>query len=97
MHATGVPTGRPPALLDSRAMLETTVELPAALVPLVGPLKSAGLVDSGGESEHVIQAAQVRGCGAPGTRRGAKIRGGDVVVIEGEAPVRMRITSAENA
>lgn len=84
-------------MLDSRAMLDTTVELSTAFVPLAGLLKFAGLVGSGGEAKHVILAANVRVNGALEVRRGAKIRPGDVVVIDGEEPVRIRVTSAENA
>jgi ribosome-associated protein len=78
-------------------MLETTVELSTASVPLAGLLKLAGLVGSGGEAKQVIQAADVRVNGTLEIRRGAKVRAGDVVVIEGEEPVRIRVTSAEKA
>lgn len=78
-------------------MHETTVELSTGSVPLSGLLKLACLVDSGGEAKQLVQAADVRVNGALETRRGAKVRAGDVVVIEGEEPVRIRITSAETA
>jgi len=87
----------PAALLDSRAMLETTVELSAALVRPAGLPTFAGLVGSGGGARQVGQAANVPVIGALEISRVAKIHAGDAVGIEGEEPARIRITSAENA
>ena len=78
-------------------MHETTVELTTDSVPLSGLLKLVCFVGSGGEATQLVQAADVRVSGALETRRGAKVRAGDVVGIEGEELVRIRIPSAELA
>ena len=47
-------------------------------------LKLADLVQSGGEAKHLIQSGAVRVNGKVETRRGRKLRAGDVVAIEDE-------------
>jgi ribosome-associated protein len=47
-------------------------------------LKLAQVVQSGGEAKMLIQAGQVLVNGQVETRRGRKLRPGDVVVVEGE-------------
>jgi ribosome-associated protein len=47
-------------------------------------LKLAQVVQSGGEAKMLIQAGQVMVNGQVETRRGRKLRPGDVVVVEGE-------------
>ena len=52
-------------------------------------LKAAGLVDNGGEAKMVIQAGFVKVNGEVDTRRGKKLRGGDIVEYEGR---RVKVT-----
>lgn len=47
-------------------------------------LKLAGVVRSGGEAKHLIQDGNVKVNGEVETRRGRKLRNGDVVMFEGE-------------
>jgi ribosome-associated protein len=47
-------------------------------------LKLAQVVQTGGEAKVLIQSGQVMVNGAVETRRGRKLRPGDVVMIDGE-------------
>jgi ribosome-associated protein len=47
-------------------------------------LKLARIVQSGGEAKHLILSGAVLVNGQVETRRGRKLRQGDVVVVEGE-------------
>lgn len=47
-------------------------------------LKLAGVVYSGGEAKHLIQSGGVVVNGEVETRRGRKLRHGDVVIVAGE-------------
>jgi ribosome-associated protein len=47
-------------------------------------LKLARIVQSGGEAKHLILSGAVRVNGQVETRRGRKLRHGDVVVVDGE-------------
>lgn len=47
-------------------------------------LKLAGVVYSGGEAKHLIQSGGVAVNGEVETRRGRKLRHGDVVIVAGE-------------
>lgn len=47
-------------------------------------LKLARVVQSGGEAKHMIQSGEVRVNGEIETRRGRKLRHGDVVVVQEE-------------
>jgi ribosome-associated protein len=47
-------------------------------------LKAAGLVGTGGEAKVLIQGGEVRVNGEAETRRGRKLRPGDVVEAGGE-------------
>lgn len=48
-------------------------------------LKFAGIVDEGGEAKRLIQAGEVQVDGETETRRGRKLRPGDVVSFQGES------------
>jgi ribosome-associated protein len=52
-------------------------------------LKLAQVVQTGGEAKVLIQSGQVRVNGEVETRRGRKLRPGDVVVVDGEELVVM--------
>ena len=52
-------------------------------------LKLAGVVDSGAETKSRVAAGEVRVNGAVETRRGAQLRRGDVVSVDGE---RLRVS-----
>jgi len=47
-------------------------------------LKLAQVVQSGGEAKALIQSGQVMVNGVVETRRGRKLRPGDIVLVEGE-------------
>ncbi len=47
-------------------------------------LKAAGLADSGGEAKSAITSGEVKVDGATETRRGKKIRAGQVVEFAGQ-------------
>lgn len=69
--------------------METTVELTTEHVPLAGLLKLAGAADSGGHAKQLVQAGLVCVNGHEETRRGAKIRPGDVVELDVDPPLRI--------
>lgn len=48
-------------------------------------LKAAGVADSGGQAKEMILAGEVAVDGAVEERRGRKLRGGEVVVVDGRA------------
>lgn len=48
-------------------------------------LKAAGVADSGGQAKEIILAGEVTVDGAVEERRGRKLRGGEVVVVDGRA------------
>lgn len=48
-------------------------------------LKAAGVADSGGQAKEMILAGEVTVDGAVEERRGRKLRGGEVVVVDGRA------------
>jgi len=47
-------------------------------------LKAANVVGTGGEAKVLIQTGEVRVNGKIETRRGLKLRGGDVIEVEDE-------------
>jgi ribosome-associated protein len=47
-------------------------------------LKAANIVGTGGEAKVLIQTGEVRVNGKVETRRGLKLRGGDVIEVEDE-------------
>ena len=48
-------------------------------------LKFAGIVDEGGEAKRLVQAGEVEVNGETETRRGRKLRPGDVVSFQGKS------------
>ena len=71
--------------------METTVHLTTDTVPLAAVLKLAGVVESGGHAKQLIQAGLVHVNGSQETRRGKRLRAGDIVEIEGDQPVRIDV------
>lgn len=63
------------------------MELGAETIKLEQFLKLAQVVQSGGEAKHLIQGGAVQVNGRIETRRGRKLRHGDVVVVHGEEMV----------
>ncbi len=47
-------------------------------------LKLADIVGSGGEAKHLIRSGAVKVNGVEETRRGRKLRNGDIVTYDGE-------------
>ena len=52
-------------------------------------LKLAQIVDSGGQAKHLIQAGFVRVNGEVETRRGRKLRHGDVVLVDDDVEIQV--------
>lgn len=71
--------------------METTVRLTTESIALAGLLKLAGVADSGGRAKHLVQEGRVRVNGREETRRGSKIRPGDVVEVIGGETVRILV------
>lgn len=62
-------------------------ETPGEYIKLDQFLKLANLVESGGQAKVLIQGGHARVNGAVETRRGRKLRQGDVVEFDGETLV----------
>jgi ribosome-associated protein len=60
------------------------VEISGDSIPLGAFLKLAGVIESGGDAKQRITAGEVTVNGEEETRRGRKLRRGDVVVLGGE-------------
>ena len=73
--------------------MDTTIQLETEFIVLASLLKLAGAVGSGGEAKQMIQEGLVRRNDAVETRRGAKVRAGDVVTIDGEPSVRIVVVA----
>lgn len=71
------PAGRPP---EPRKPVSVAGGLPIALGRFV---KLAGLASTGGEAKHLVAGAAVRVNGELETRRGRKLRAGDIVEVRG--------------
>jgi ribosome-associated protein len=68
------------------------VEVTSEVITLQQLLQLAGAVDTGGEAKNLIGTLAVSVNGEPESRRGRKLRAGDVVeVAEGET---LRVVSA---
>jgi ribosome-associated protein len=68
------------------------VEVTGEFIALGELLKLSGVVDTGGEAKNLIGTLAVSVNGEPESRRGRKLRPGDVVeVADGES---LRVTSA---
>jgi ribosome-associated protein len=59
------------------------VPLAAEPIRLGQFLKLAGLAEDGGHARELIEAAEVQVNGRVETRRGAQLRAGDVVAVQG--------------
>jgi ribosome-associated protein len=59
------------------------VPLAAEPIRLGQFLKLAGLAEEGGHARELIEAAEVQVNGRVETRRGAQLRAGDVVAVQG--------------
>ncbi len=60
------------------------MEISGDSIPLGAFLKLAGVIESGGDAKQRITAGEVTVNGEEETRRGRKLRRGDVVVLGGE-------------
>jgi ribosome-associated protein len=61
------------------------VKCPGNFIELDRFLKLAGLAATGGQAKQIIKAGLVQVNGETETRRGRKLRAGDVVVYQGES------------
>ena len=73
--------------------MDTRIQLESEFILLAALLKLAAVVGSGGEAKRLIQDGLVQVNGVADTRRGAKIRPGDVVSIEVDPPVRISVVA----
>ncbi len=71
--------------------MDTTIQLETDFIALSALLKLAGVVGSGGEAKLLIRDGLVLLNGAEETRRGAKVRPGDQVVVQTEPAVRISV------
>ncbi len=60
------------------------MEISGDSIPLGAFLKLAGVIESGGDAKQRITAGEVTVNGEEETRRGRKLRHGDIVVLGGE-------------
>ncbi len=74
--------------------MNTTIRLTTEYILLSAALKLAGAVSSGGEAKQFIQAGMVHLNGKPDTRRSAKVRPGDTVLLKVHPPVRISVVAA---
>ena len=74
--------------------MDTTIQLKTEFIRLAGALKLAGVVGSGGEAKHLIQGGFVHLNGTPDTRRGAKVRAGDSILIDADPPGRISVVAS---
>lgn len=63
---------------------KTVEDSPKDTIALDRFLKLANVVQSGGEAKHLIQSGAVQVNGSAETRRGRKLRPGDLVEVNGE-------------
>jgi len=74
--------------------MDTTIQLKTEFIRLGAALKLAGVVGSGGEAKHLIQMGLVHVNGKPDTRRGAKLRPGDSILLDVDPPVRIAVVAS---
>jgi len=74
--------------------MNTTIRLSTEFIPLAAALKLADVVSSGGEAKLLIQDGLVELNGKTDTRRGAKVRAGDAIVVHLDPPVRIAVEKA---
>lgn len=63
---------------------ESAESAPAEFIKLDQFLKLADVVQSGGEAKHLIRSGVIQVNGAEETRRGRKLRHGDIVTVGDE-------------
>lgn len=73
-------------------MTDIELRLRGEFITLDALLKATGLADSGGAAKALIGAGAVRVDGQPELRRGAKLRAGQTVEVEG---TRVRLLGGE--
>ena len=69
--------------------METTIKLTTEFIKLDALLKVAGVADSGGQAKQLIKEGLVSVNGESATRRGKKIRPGDVAEVDSEPKARI--------
>ena len=71
--------------------MDTTIRLKTEFITLAAALKLAGAVGSGGEAKHLIKEGLVQLNGKPDSRRGAKVRAGDSILVDVDPPLRIAV------
>ena len=73
--------------------MDTAIQLKTEFITLAAALKLAGAVGTGGEAKHLIKQGLVRLNGKPDTRRGAKVRAGDSILVDVEPRLRISVVN----
>ena len=68
---------------EHKAIIRETIEISTEFIKLDSFLKSAGMLETGGQAKEVVQAGLVSVNGEVCTMRGKKIRPGDDVAFQG--------------
>ena len=76
------------------APVHETIHLQTEYILLAAALKVAGVVGSGGEAKRLIQEGLVHLNGKPDTRRRAKVRAGDELLVDLDPQVRISVAAA---
>ena len=66
-------------ILDTKMSTQETFCIRGEFITLDALLKAAGIAESGGQAKEMIQSGGVFVDGAQETRRGRKLRGGEIV------------------
>ncbi|MHC4953193.1 MAG: RNA-binding S4 domain-containing protein [Planctomycetota bacterium] len=74
--------------------MNTTIQLDTEYIALAAALKLAGVVGSGGEAKHLIREGLVHLNGSTETRRGAKVRPGDAILVNADPPLRISVVAS---
>ena len=74
--------------------MDTTIQLRTEFIALAAALKLAGVVGSGGEAKRLVQEGLVQLNGKPDTRRGAKVRVGDSILVDVDPQVRISVVAS---
>jgi ribosome-associated protein len=73
--------------------MDIAIQIKTEHITLAGALKLAGVVGSGGEAKHLIQCGMVRLRDKTDTRRGAKVRPGDTILVEVDPSIRITVAA----
>lgn len=84
MTTDSTDSASPPPAENAEPAAAETSDPRSEFIKLDQFLKLADIVQSGGEAKHLIRSGAVQVNDAEETRRGRKLRHGDVVTVDGE-------------